>query len=544
MHRTLLLPAVLLGAVVTAHASPVGDARVHTFDDETSLGPWTLAASGEAAQRMPRPKLADGRLSLLESWWESTATAALPAPSEETTDGFEVDFTLVMNTGTEGCGFVWLDTARYGVEGDPPPVEAWEAPSLAGSFGVGFDALDPVNRDPFRGSGNTYDRPQHLVSLHFDGLELVKRRTTTEFRDEQPHAVRIAARFVTGGALVDVSLDDEVVFADRFVPRMTAYVGRPAFGARNGETAGDVMLDDVSVRVGSPIPPPPAPLEIAAITCALNDAHAARHAAQVDFPEDTDRFGRILCTLRLDQPETRFDPWDRAAHVWIEPEGAPRVELIRYVTPYHRGHEWTVDVSDFRPLLRGRTTIAQECTTYGEGWVVSVTFRFDEGPCARRAVALEPLWSGDPEIGNPDHPSSDFYVPRDVPVPAEATSAVVRSVVTGHGMLPNTDNAGEFMPLGRTLRVDGNAFENTLWKDDNDLNPCRPQGGTWKYDRAGWAPGDVVAPWRVEVPRGCLGDGMLHVEYELDPYLNEARGQTWAPTHRTEAMVVFFEDVD
>ena len=42
-------------------------------------------------------------------------------------------------------------------------------------------------------------------------------------------------------------------------------------------------------------------------------------------------------------------------------------------------------------------------------------------------------------------------------------------------------------------------FENTLWKDDCYLNPNRPQFGTWKFSRAGWAPGDVVWPWWIDV---------------------------------------------
>ena len=107
-------------------------------------------------------------------------------------------------------------------------------------------------------------------------------------------------------------------------------------------------------------------------------------------------------------------------------------------------------------------------------------------------------------------------------------------------MLPNTDNAAEFMPLGRTLTVNGESFRNVLWKTDNYLNPCRPQGGTWKYDRAGWAPGDVVRPWEVEVTHLITDARELRVEYALDPYVNEARGQTWAPFHRTESQVVLY----
>ncbi|MEM9373265.1 MAG: peptide-N-glycosidase F-related protein, partial [Planctomycetota bacterium] len=73
------------------------------------------------------------------------------------------------------------------------------------------------------------------------------------------------------------------------------------------------------------------------------------------------------------------------------------------------------------------------------------------------------------------------------------------------------------------------------------LNPCRPQRGTWKFDRAGWAPGDLVLPWAVDVSHLLSGESSLTVGYTLDDYLNEGRGQTWAPHHWTHGYIVFFE---
>ena len=100
--------------------------------------------------------------------------------------------------------------------------------------------------------------------------------------------------------------------------------------------------------------------------------------------------------------------------------------------------------------------------------------------------------------------------------------------------------AAEFMPIGRTLTVNGTSFRSQLWKTDNYLNPCRPQGGTWKYDRAGWAPGDVVAPWVVDASSKLSPGGELSIEYVLDDYVNEARGKTWAPFHRTEGYLFLY----
>lgn len=544
----------------------------YSCDTADALDGWALEATGEAAKRMPKPKLLDGKLYLLESWWKSTAAVAPPMSGDHLPASVEIAFTLIMNTGTEGMGFAWLDVQQYGVAPTiPPPLAAedrpgpggnaniieddwgWEAPSLLHAFGVGFDASDPPNRDPFRGSGNVYDRPQHEISLHWNGLEVAKQMTTTEFRDEQPHAVQIRIVFVTGGAEISLRLDDEAVYEHYFIPSMTAYIGRPVFGARNKETAGDVLLDNLSIRCAGQATPAEPPLRIVALDRALNDKSQRQNTAIVDFPDGNLRFGRIICTLRLDQPETRFDPWDRIAQILISapprktsddaranpPE---RFELLRYITPYHRGHVWQVDVSDFRPLLTGRRQIVQACTTYGEGWLVSVTFDFYPGPHpdGQYAARVVNLWNGDPEIGNPDKPVSAFYVPQKIDLPDDVVAAKLRMVVTGHGMSPNSGNAAEFLKIGRTLTINGATYRNELWKTDNYLNPCRPQGGTWKYDRAGWAPGDVVQPWEVLLAPLPQPASSLEINYALDDYVNENRGQASPPTHTTQSQLILY----
>ena len=501
----LCLTLLMLPASVVAQApeTATSDERVHyraSFDNHALTG-WHVTTAGEALRRDSPPKIEDGRLYLLPSWWKSHSCAALDAQSDRLHEELRIRFDLIMNTGTEGMGIAWLSTDEYGKTGPVEDIEQWEAPSLPRSFGVGFDASNPVNRDPFRGSGNVYDRPQHEVSLHYDGIELVKRVSEVDFRDEAPHAVQVDVRFVTGGAEVSVTLDETTRVFDRyFIADMTAYRGRFALGARNSETAGDVQVDNVEIELRHETEEPAEPLHLVAIDRQLNDAAHPKHQAVVAFPETPEQtYARVICTLELAEPEGGFDAWDRTAHVWVYDEHDKRTELLRYITPYHRGHTWKVDVTDFLPLLRGSKKIEQTCGTQGEGWMVSVSFDFYEGSVARIPFQVIDLWSGSPEIGNPETPVSDFYATRTITVPEWTIGAKVRTVVTGHGMSPNSDNAAEFMPIGRTLTVNQQSFKNQLWKTDNYLNPCRPQGGTWKYDRAGWAPGDVVRPWEVDI---------------------------------------------
>ena len=539
LARRRLLEA-LSPSEAEADAADAVAVMAYSFDKPEDATAFSVRTEGEGQRKGSEPKLYENKLYLLQSWWKFTASAAFAAPTLRLAGRLDARWTMVMNTGSEGAGFAWLDVEKHGPDGPAPEVDAWEAPNIAGSFAVGFDARNPPNRDPFRGSGNVYDRPQHEVSLHWDGREIVKRMAPMEFRDERPHDIRVSTVFVCGGAEVSVRIDDTAIFDRYFIAGMMPYVGRPAFGGRNEETAGDVLIDDVHMVCDDPVTAPQPPLSITAIDRQINDAQHHTNEAVVTFPEQTDDYGRIICTLRLDKPETRFDPWDRIAHIYLHDDEGNRWELVRYITPYHRGGEWKIDVTDFRPLLTGTKKIEQACTTYAEGWVVSVTFDFYPGKPERLAHTVIPLWSGDPEIGNPEKPVSEFYTPRIVPLDHATGDAKVRIVVSGHGMSPNTDNAAEFMPLDRTLVLNGRTFHNLLWKTDNYLNPCRPQGGTWKYDRAGWAPGDVVRPWEVDASALIDAAESLNIEYHLDPYINEARGQTWAPTHRTEAVLILY----
>ncbi|MGV6814945.1 MAG: peptide-N-glycosidase F-related protein, partial [Phycisphaerales bacterium] len=216
---------------------------------------------------------------------------------------------------------------------------------------------------------------------------------------------------------------------------------------------------------------------------------------------------------------------------------------------------WYMDVTDLLPLFQDQRTLDAHIGTYMKGWNVSFALDFYPGTLDRTPIEVVNLWNGNADIGDPDKPVADFYTPREIPVPEGTTHARVRATVTGHGMFPNSKNAGEFMPIWRTLTIsskepEGDVLEGDfvtmsardyLWKTDVYLNPCRPQGGTWKFDRAGWAPGSKVEPWIVDVQPEFVFSDTLTIEYVLDDYVNEGRGETWAPHHWTDAVVVFYK---
>ena len=88
----------------------------------------------------------------------------------------------------------------------------------------------------------------------------------------------------------------------------------------------------------------------------------------------------------------------------------------------------------------------------------------------------------------------------------------VWTTTTGHSQV------GEFTPSKRVLVCGEARFEDTLWRTDCYLNPNRPQFGTWKYPRAGWAPGDVVRPWWVDLTPHVEPGATVEIRYEPRPY--------------------------
>lgn len=403
---------------------------------------------------------------------------------------------------------------------NPKLVDAAE-PNLPGAFGVGFDLHNPKETNPFNANGNIYDRPQREVSLHWDGVEIANRLCPVEMRAPSGQEFRVRMDQVPGGSLVSVWVGGKPVYDREFF----------AFVNPCGAPWRLLGLDGV-VHAKKGRPSPAAPSMVAPVfRDELNDASRHRFSSTVELPKDLSRFARIVGVLTLGPTPKGIDPWDRIASLSLADDRGRRFEVVRCITPYRKGWTWTTDVTHLMPLLQGRKTFTWECETYGEGWLVRFDLHSFEGRLSPRPAQVEPLWQGTYEIGTGKPAPS----PMEVAIPGMKRTEVY-TTVTGHGMSPNSLNAAEFHPLWRKLGVNGHVFQNTLWTTDNYLNPCRPQGGTWKYDRAGWAPGSVVAPWKVDVTRRTRAANRF--TYEIEPYVNRTPVEGNPARHIIESVLV------
>jgi hypothetical protein len=345
----------------------------------------------------------------------------------------------------------------------------------------------------------------------------------------------LALHFVTGGAEVTLRSNDRPIYDGLFVPELFPQDYQLSAG-------GNAQLTDLQSHWSGPaLSPSPAPLHLTAIDHALNDKahHTSTHT--VTFPASTEHIGRVVATLRLDKTPNGIDPWDRVAHIYLLNDDGTRTELLRYITPYRRAWEWKQDVTDLLPLLTGTRTLEVACETYGPGWLVSLDFDFYPGDLSPRPVRVTTLWDKTVLIGQADKPIHTQLPPTTLPISPGTTAYRLRTLVTGHGGEPNANNAGEFFPLWRTITVGESSYSNRLWKTDNYLNPCRPQGGTWKYDRAGWGPGTLVEPWTIDITRDVLEHHNPTVSYDIEPYDNPTPDKGYPAQHKVTVQLIEYK---
>ncbi len=396
-------------------------------------------------------------------------------------------------------------------------------PNVSGGFGVGFDLHNPRERDPFNANGNIYGRPEREVSLHWNGTEIANRLSPVEIRSDKAQETRIKVEWTIGGSLVSVWVGKTAIY-DRFlVPKM-----RPLKSSWNLVGAqGDVKLSYGRGKKEE------ASQKVRVFDAEINDVNRHRFTKSVQLPEKVDRVGRLVGTLKLGPTPKGIDPWDRSASLSLKDQNGKRFEVLRCMTPYRKGWTWQLDLTHLLPLLQGKKELSWDCETWGEGWAVTFDLEYFEGRLAPKPVAVIPLWQNTYEIGT----KKPLPASQSLDVPS-FKRAQIYTTVSGHGMNPNTGNAAEFIKLWRKLSVNGTPFQSDLWKEDNYLNPCRPQGGTWKYDRAGWAPGSVLDPWVVDVTKQLKVKSVF--EYEIQPYENKSPVEGNPARHIIESVLVLW----
>ncbi len=245
------------------------------------------------------------------------------------------------------------------------------------------------------------------------------------------------------------------------------------------------------------------------------------------LPSDTSGYGQVVLNFKLSCPSGTCDIWDRIGSFGIVDGSGQYEELLRFMTPYGIGEQWSLDLTSFLPLLKGKQTFRVFIDTWvgpghpqGNGWLVDASLNYESGtPSKGRPVLVLPLLSfsriiyGDPNKGT----RRDFDLG---PLPAFSSAEIV-STITGHGQ-GNAQNCAEFCPKIHSLEVGTQRFQQRIWRDNCATTVNPNQKGTYQYSRAGWCPGDKVEPWVADVTN-ALRSGPAHVAYDVEAMENSCR---------------------
>jgi hypothetical protein len=256
--------------------------------------------------------------------------------------------------------------------------------------------------------------------------------------------------------------------------------------------------------------------------------------APASFPA-AGEYAKITLHLALACPSGGCDPWDRFGTLGLVSakgqNGDPDtvIELARFITPYHVGAAWDLDVTDLRPLLAGEVTLRAFIDTwvgpgsgYGDGWLFSASFAMTGGFADKAPIAVVPVWTQRNLVyGDPAQPISGSAAAQTISLPA-ASSYALRTFVTGHGQ-GNVGNCAEFCKREHTLTAGGAPHAQAIWRADCATTAAPGQQGTYQYPRAGWCPGADVKPWIVDVSADVAGKATATFGYDVEAYDNTCR---------------------
>lgn len=199
-----------------------------------------------------------------------------------------------------------------------------------------------------------------------------------------------------------------------------------------------------------------------------------------------------------------------------------RYELARYITPYGNGLSlgsgwtWTFDVSDYRTLLADSVHLS------AGNWqeLLDVKFLMIKGTPPRDVVSIRNLWNGGFNYGIASDPIENHLQALSVNIPANGYTSRWKSRITGHGM-DSPENCAEFCAKTHYFKVNGTQeFSKLVWRDNCDLNPLYPQGGTWVYDRANWCPGAEVWTYDWELTPYAPAGSTITLDHDVQAYVS------------------------
>lgn len=269
---------------------------------------------------------------------------------------------------------------------------------------------------------------------------------------------------------------------------------------------------------------------------------------EMELPSDVSNIDRVLLEYRMGLWGNMPGEWDNTTMLFVEDKtSGERYEIARAITPYGNGFgkywqkKFWLDVTEYLPLLSGNTTFY----LYYGGWdarenrghTVTATLHYYKGTPKRNVIFTHELYDSSRD-GNSGYRGWAYGVEghdiedesrlglRTIEVPKNVKSLEMRVAITGHGHDQGlflerdnyrTKNAAEFDENYYEFVVNGELQEAVgyIFYDNGDNYS---QAGTYRYDRANWAPGNPinVQYWSIEAPED--GYGTMTIDLDLEEF--------------------------
>jgi len=242
--------------------------------------------------------------------------------------------------------------------------------------------------------------------------------------------------------------------------------------------------------------------------------------------------------------------WDYDVHVLAMTPAGDTIELGRLITPYANSnnvstpanwnHSYLFDVTDYYPILKDDVTIRIHYSGYSGGFTGTINFHMIEGTRPRDVIGITPLWRKGYAYGNSSNPINDAVDEKNLNVPANATQAEMKFIITGHGG-DSQENCAEFCRKWYSVKENGVLGPvNYIWRDNCGKNFLYPQSGTWIYSRANWCPGDLVQTRIHPISSAAIANGSFDLDVNFQNY--NYTGSNPQASYKVSADVFFFGD--
>ena len=246
----------------------------------------------------------------------------------------------------------------------------------------------------------------------------------------------------------------------------------------------------------------------------------------------------MVQTLKCD-PATKGDKYDCGEwdYIWDALLHVPKEDTIEifklgsFVTPYgkrlvmggEKGWQWTYDITDYAPLLKGK----MDLHIGNNQELLDLKFYFISGIPFRDKISVEnlyPLGEYDGHYGFTytygDLSDDNVLKTKEIDLNPLASGFSIKAIISGHGH-EGPKYCCEWVSKTHSYIINGlKEFTWYVWKDCGN-NPIYPQGGTWPFDRAGWCPGTKVDEYVFELTDLVEPGQSISIDYEIERMIDD-----------------------